>query len=93
MKNLTPAQTERLAILIEDCSEVQQIACKILRHGYESKNPLIDDSLTNKQLLQNEMGDLLFAIEWLQEQDVDATKVRYAAIDKKNKIKRYLHHN
>lgn len=63
MNNLTPAQIERLAILIEECSEVQQIACKILRHGYDSKNPLIDDSLTNRQLLQNEMGDLLFAIE------------------------------
>ena len=31
---LTPAQAERLAILIEECGEVIQAATKILRHGY-----------------------------------------------------------
>ncbi len=90
---LTPAQRERLAILIEECAEVQQIACKILRHGYNSRNPTVNDSPNNKQLLETEVGDLLFAIEWLSLKDIDPTKVRYAAIDKKGKIKKYLHHN
>ncbi len=93
MNNLTPEQIERLAILIEECAEVQQIACKILRHGYESHNPMVDDSPNNKRMLETEMGDLLFAIEWMQGKDVDATNVRYGAIDKKHKIQRYLHHN
>lgn len=39
--NLTPAEAECLAILIEECAEVQQIACKILRHGYDSCNPTV----------------------------------------------------
>lgn len=91
---LTAAETERLAILIEECAEVQQIACKILRHGYESRNPTVAQSPNNRKLLETEVGDLLFAIEWLQQmKDIDATKVRYAAIDKKKKVQKYLHHN
>ena len=31
---LTPAETERLAILAEECGEVIQAVGKILRHGY-----------------------------------------------------------
>ena len=33
---LTEAEQERLVILAEECSEVIQIVCKILRHGYDS---------------------------------------------------------
>lgn len=29
---MTPAETERLAILVEECGEVVQIGMKILRH-------------------------------------------------------------
>src|SRR5579872_899269 len=36
---LTPAQIERLALLAEECGEVMQAVSKILRHGYESRNP------------------------------------------------------
>jgi len=36
---LTPAEAERLAMLIEECGEVIQAATKILRHGYDSKHP------------------------------------------------------
>ncbi len=91
---LTEAQIERLAILIEECAEVQQIACKILRHGYGSYNPTIDNCPDNRQLLETEVGDLLFAIEWMQkEEDIDGTQVRYSAINKRQKVQKYLHHN
>lgn len=42
MKNfngLSPAETERLALLSEEMGEVQQAIGKILRHGYESIHP------------------------------------------------------
>ena len=38
---LTAAQTERLAILSEELGEAQQAIGKIMRHGYDSCNPLL----------------------------------------------------
>jgi hypothetical protein len=89
---LTEAEQERLAILIEECSEVQQIACKILRHGYESTN-LSNMPSTNRYLLELELGDLAYAIQKLE----DSEDVRFSAIDERRKNKSvrilpYLHH-
>ena len=55
-QSLTPAQAERLEMLIEEASEVIQTAAKILRHGYTSYHP---DSLgeTNSQALEREILD------------------------------------
>lgn len=61
---LTPAEAERLAMLIEECGEVIQAATKILRHGYESYNPDLAFSPTNRQHLIKEICDLR-AIECL----------------------------
>lgn len=62
--NLTPAQAERLAILAEECAEVIQIVGKILRHGYESYNPMVPEShrRPNSDLLRKELGDVVWAI-------------------------------
>lgn len=60
--NLTPAQTERLAILAEELGEVQQIIGKVLKHGYESCNPDNLDLRTNRQLLLAELTDVEAAI-------------------------------
>ena len=38
---LSESEQERLSILIEECGEVVQAACKILRHGYESFNQTV----------------------------------------------------
>jgi hypothetical protein len=54
---LTPAQAERLAMLIEECGEVIQIAGKILRHGYQSYHPE-RPHVSNAQLLSQEVCDL-----------------------------------
>lgn len=54
---LTPAQTERLAMLAEECGEVIQIVGKILRHGLHSAHP--DTHASNKALLTLEMTDLM----------------------------------
>jgi hypothetical protein len=54
---LTPAQAERLAMLIEECSEVIHTAGKILRHGYDNFHPERPHR-TNRQLLGEELTDL-----------------------------------
>lgn len=66
---LTPAQAERLAILAEECAEVTQMVGKILRHGYDSYNPTVDEmkQKPNRALLQKELGDLLWIIVKMDE--------------------------
>lgn len=59
---LSDAERERLALLLEECGEVQQVIGKILRHGYHSCDPTTQDSPTNRQLLERELGDLKAAI-------------------------------
>lgn len=90
---LSDAELERLAILSEECAEVQQIVGKILRHGYASCNPFDKDKTMNRKLLEKEIGDINLAIELLTKaRDISAAKIAYAQIDKREKIKPYLHH-
>ena len=60
---LRPDEEERLAVLAEECAEVTQCICKVLRHGYASRNPLRPDSPDNREHLQQEAGHLLAAIQ------------------------------
>lgn len=60
---LTPAQAERLAILMEECGEVVQIIGKILRHGFESCSPFGANPETNRQALVRELFDVRAAAE------------------------------
>ncbi len=90
---LTAAQLERLAILGEEMGETQQIIGKILRHGYDSRNPKQPASGTNRTLLQDELGHVFYAVEML----IDAHDVEQGAINaqtahKRDRIKHYLHH-
>lgn len=89
---LTPGELERLAILIEEASEVQQIACKVLRHGYESCHPLKEDFVTNRNYLEKEMGHLINAVNMIIKHDVDGENVESSAQQKAATIGRYLHH-
>ena len=63
---MTPEELERLAILAEECAEVQQIVMKIIRHGYNSCNPFDENKTENRELLEKELGDLLFAIQLMK---------------------------
>jgi hypothetical protein len=59
----TPAQRERLEMLIEEASEVIKCATKILRNGYSNRHP--DDGLgeTNKKKLGEEILDMFTVAE------------------------------
>ncbi len=78
---LNEAEQERLAILVEECAEVQQIACKILRHGYDSYHP--DDKLktANRRLLENEVDELL-AVIMLMQRRLDFTTALHGPVSR-----------
>lgn len=61
----TRASRERLAILAEEMGEALQVIGKILRHGWESTNPDGNPEITNRVLLEFEMGDVLAAMRLL----------------------------
>lgn len=90
---MTNEEIERLALLIEECGEVQHMAGKILRHGYESTHEDYDN-VSNRELLYREILDLHIAIELMyQKSDINREDVKdlwKSRIDRKNQ---YLKHN
>lgn len=89
---LLPAQAERLVHLIEELAEAQRAACKVLRHGYASSDPTNVQHPGNRRDLENELRDVLGAIQRM----TDARDVRpwsladaRGAVEKSN---RYMHH-
>ena len=93
INRLTAAEAERLALLAEECGEVIQVVGKILRHGYDSSNPLVDISPTNRQELQKELGDVELVISMMKlKGDVDGAEIQRRREDKAIKIVRWLHH-
>jgi NTP pyrophosphatase (non-canonical NTP hydrolase) len=90
---LTDAQLERLAILSEELGEAQQAIGKILRHGYESYNPIVNTGMTNRRELERELGDIDFAIDMLaRAKDVSWAGIAMRRDSKIENIKRWLHH-
>lgn len=104
---LTPAEHERLAYLMEECGEVIQAIGKIMRHGWESRDPTkatptFDDnrggqtgwrntSPTNREALARELGDVRRAIDML----TYVNDVPIALIDeqvRKGVPSKYMHH-
>lgn len=84
---LTPAEAERLAYLLEELGEAQQAIGKILRHGYESTHPA--GGPTNRVLLENELGDIVKALI-LMKSDLNLTRIWSSQPGPK--LFRYLHH-
>jgi len=90
---LSEAQAEALAFLIEELAEAQQAACKILRHGYRSSNPLIANSPTNRTELEKELGDVSEAMLLLDRNgDVSYNSIIEWSKDKRESVKKWMHH-
>ena len=90
---LTPAETERLALLAEEMGECVQVIGKILRHGYDSSNPLLVNSETNRENLMKELGDVELIIYLMAEaKDIDRNCIDKRRIQKGKDIVRWLHH-
>lgn len=91
---LSLAEVERLAIMIEECTEasiellkVAKEGTKILRFGY---SPAV--GYKNREALTTEMGDVLAAFELMFGKDVKEEEVIAAAKAKREKLKRYTKH-
>ena len=92
INNLSAAETERLAILLEELGEAQQAIGKIMRHGYESCHPERPEK-TNRQDLAKELGHIDLAVQVMfVNGDLSASAVRNSRIDKSLSIEDYLHH-
>ena len=88
---LTPAEDERLTLLIEECAEVIQAATKIQRHGYAGAYP--DSGETNRAALERELGDLTWAIQFMRAHgDVSGPCIAQAMNQKARRVAPYLHH-
>lgn len=90
---LTPAETERLAILAEEMAESIHVIGKILRHGFEDKNPNIADSLSNRANLEKELGHVRNSMIMMCESgDLSKDVIHLWAEEKRASIGIYLHH-
>jgi NTP pyrophosphatase (non-canonical NTP hydrolase) len=77
---------EALDILQEECAEVIQAVSKIRRFGLDNAKPGKDK--TNREHLENEIGDLYAMIDILQELDIVSwTGIEQAAEAKREKLK------
>lgn len=89
---LSDAETERLALLGEEAAEIVKTIGKILRHGYESRNPDRVDAPTNREDLEHEIGDLLWASDLMAHSgDISMLRARTDGGRHARKT-RYLHH-
>lgn len=83
MDNIT---RETLLITQEECAEVTQAISKVFRFGMDSQYPA--GAPTNKQKLEEELGDLIALITLLTQKDIiDAKSVDIAANAKLEKLK------
>jgi len=90
---LTPAETERLSILMEEMSEASQVIGKILRFGYQNYHPSVS-AKSNRTLLAEEIGHVRYIVgEMCQRGDISEFIMQASAEDKGKKINKYLRHN
>lgn len=88
--NLTPAEVERLDLVIEEAAEVIQAATKVLRYGWTSTHPSCERT-NNKTPLMKELGDLRAIVQLcFQAGDMNSVDYQYYALEKLHRVKKYL---
>ena len=81
-------QKEVMLIAQEECAEVIQAISKVFRFGMDDVHPTTNKS--NKDSLEEEVGDLLCMIELMQEYGiVNSINVLNANVRKRNKLKKW----
>jgi hypothetical protein len=89
---LTPAELERVSVLVGELGESTQAVGNILRHGYESHHPL-DPRQTNRTDLEMELGDIYAALSMMYTaKDISKSRVMKYCRKKLANPNRYLHH-
>ncbi|HQT96841.1 MAG TPA: hypothetical protein PK416_03045 [Thermodesulfobacteriota bacterium] len=89
--DLSPAELERLALLMEEMGESIQAIGKIMRHGYESRHP--DGGPTNRELLEKEIGHVNVAVRMMVDsEDLWQTRIQGHEFKKVGSVGQYLHH-
>jgi hypothetical protein len=87
-ESLTNAEKERLYLLIEECSEVQKQACKILRFGYPDIHP--HTKVDNRTILEQEIGDLEAVMDLMYiKNDISMSNVSEAVQRKNEKLPKF----
>jgi NTP pyrophosphatase (non-canonical NTP hydrolase) len=85
---MTPQIKEAMDILQEECAEVIQAVSKISRFGLDNYKP--NKPKTNREHLEEELGDMLAMIDILQEMDVVSyTNIEKAQAAKIEKLKQW----
>ena len=85
---VAPNIPEVLQILQEECAEVIQAVSKVQRFGLDNHHP--ERNKTNKQELEEELGDLLAMIQILTDQNfLDKASIALATQAKTQKLKQY----
>jgi len=82
---------EALLITQEECAEVTQAISKIFRFGMDTQYP--EGTPTNKEKLEEEVGDLLAMIDILIEQTLSNSHVQQARASKRIKLKTWSSYN
>ena len=81
---------EALIIAAEECAEVTQQICKIIRFGLDTPYLTAGDGTTNREQLEKEVGDLICMIDILFEQGIiDSNNVTRAEIVKREKLAKW----
>jgi len=86
------AEREALALLVEELGEAIQVVGKILRHGWDSQNPLTLGAM-NREALAGELGDVLAAITIIaQTGRITQLELAQNQAAKLVRVRRWLHH-
>lgn len=87
------AEEELLHLVSEECAEVVLAASKVLRHGWESRNPDDPDAGTNREELMREIGHVRAATTLLARRGcITPERVLDAMRAKLQTVRPYLHH-